>query len=280
MSCAYTGKAALIDLSSKKVTILQISDDLKKQYIGGRGFIANWLFDHVPPEVDAMAPENFLIFSNGVLTGTLAPSSARISIGAKAPETGLWSIGNAGGFFGVELKRAGWDAIIIQGKAAKKTYIRIHNQQITFHSAEHLWGLDTIQTDDAIQEENSNLNLKTACIGQAGESGVLISTIIFEKVRSAGRGGLGAVMGSKNLKAVSVQGDGNIPIYEPEGYYQEWFEDHPAFGKIIFIQKMVKGKLWKSGRLEQCRGAFNPQLTANFIQPHHQHRRKYLYPFL
>ncbi len=262
MSWAYAGKAALIDLSSRSVTVIPITDDLKTQYIGGRGFIAHWLFEKVPAEVDALSPDNLLIFANGMFTGTLAPSSARISIGAKAPETGLWSIGNAGGFFGVELKRAGWDAIIIKGAARERTYIRILNSQITFHNADHLWGLDTHQTDDAIHNENPNLNLYVSCIGQAGEAGVLLSTIIFEKVRSAGRGGLGAVMGSKNLKAVAVHGDGSIPIFEPESYYQECKEIIDRSAKLYLSKRWLKGSYGKVRGLSEV-GALS---TRNYQQ--------------
>lgn len=264
MTYTYTGKAALIDLSSRTVSEIQIPEEIKRLYIGGRGFIANWLFEMVPEEIDPLSPDNTLIFANGALTGTLAPTSARMAVGGKAPETGLWSIGNVGGFFGVEIKRAGWDAIIIKGRSREKIYIKILNQNITFHSADHLWGLDTQQIDDVIQRENPGLNLKVGCIGQAGETEVLLATIIFEKVRSAGRGGLGAVMGSKNLKAVAAHGDGSIAVYEPESFYRECLNIINRSAKLYLSKRWTYGSYGKVqglsdvGALSTC----NAQLTS------------------
>lgn len=241
MSFVYFDKAAIVNLSNHEIKTISISDKYKQQYVGGRGFIARWLFEMVPPEVDALDEENTLIFATGALTGTLAPTSARLAVGAKAPETGIWSIGNVGGNMGLQLKRAGLDALIIQGKSAEKVYILIQNAEITIHPADHVWGMDTCQTDSIIKQEVHDQWLSIACIGPAGENQVLLSTIMIDRVRSCGRGGLGAVMGSKNLKAIAVHGNQNITIYDPDNFYQECLKVINKSAQLYFKKRWEKG---------------------------------------
>jgi len=241
MKQRYTGKTLKIDLSLGKVDFFPISEELKRKYIGGRGFITHWLFEQVPPEINPLSSKNMIIFACGALTGTLAPTSSRLAVGAKAPETGINSVGNVGGFFGAKLKHAGWDAIIITGKARKPVYILIENEKVEIKNAHHLWGRTTNQTESLIREENKDINLSIACIGPAGENQVLVATIIVDRVRSGGRGGLGAVMGSKNLKAVAVNGTGGVNIYDPASFWKE---------SLSIIKKSTKRyfkKRWKSG---------------------------------
>jgi len=264
MSQSYAGKAVKIDLSLGKVEFFPISEEFKRKYIGGRGFITHWLFEQVSPEIHPLNSKNTLIFACGALTGTLAPTSSRLAVGAKAPETGINSVGNVGGFFGAKLKRAGLDAIIITGQASKPVYILIENEIIKIKNAHHLWGRTTNQTESLIYEENKDFNLSIACIGPAGENQVLFATIIVDCVRSGGRGGLGAVMGSKNLKAVAINGTGDVGIYDPASFWRE---------SLSLIKKSTKRyfkKRWKSGtygaltRYDQA-GALsthNAQLTS------------------
>lgn len=243
MTFAYSGKAAFLDLSSESVEVISISDDIKRKYVGGRGFIAAWLYDLMPFELDSLDDESLLIFANGALTGTLAPTSARIAVGARAPETGIWSIGNVGGFFGPHLKRAGWDALIIKGRASQKKYLLITDGNIEFKTAGHLWGMTTHEVDRIIKRENDDQYLSVACIGPAGENKTSLATIMVDKVRSAGRGGLGAVMGSKNLKAIAIHGNAGVPIADPRRFYQLSLNIIKRSAKLYF-----KGR-WKEGSI-------------------------------
>lgn len=252
MNSATTGIVAIVDLSCGSVETLSISDDLIKQYIGGRGFIARWLFEMVPPDTDALSEENVLIFANGALTGTLAPSAARLAVGALAPETGIWSIGNVGGIFGPQLKRAGWDALIIKGRSPQKVYLLILDDKIIIKPADHLWGMDSYQTEPAIRLENRDQRLSVACIGPAGENGVLMATIMVDRVRSAGRGGLGAVMGSKNLKAVAVHGSKDIPIYDPDRFFDECLKINKRSAHLYFESRWEKGSYGALGRYNEA----------------------------
>lgn len=243
MRFVYTGIVGIVDLSSSRFETFSITNDLKEQYIGGRGFIARWLFDMVPQDIDAFDEENLLIFAGGALTGTLAPTASRLAVGALAPETNIWSIGNAGGNFGSQLKRAGWDALILKGKSPHKVYLLIQDDKIIIKSADHLWGLDSFQTVDVIRLDNRNQRLSVACIGPAGENGTLMATIMVDRVRSAGRGGLGAVMGSKNLKAVAVHGSKDIPIFDPGRFFDECLKINKRSAQLYFKSRWEKGSL-------------------------------------
>ena len=264
MHYGYAGKIAEIDLTTGQVQIKEIDEVLKKNMVGGRGFIAHWLYDMVPFDADPLGEQNVLIFADGALCGTLAPSSARVAVGALAPETGIWSIGNAGGYFAVQLKRAGYDAIILKGKATQPVYLSMRNTNIQILPAEHLWGLDVYQTDAAIKQELGDRQVCIATIGPSGERGVLVSTIMVDRVRAGGRGGLGAVMGSKNLKAVAVRGNGSIPIYDPKDFYQKSLDVINRSAKLYFKGRWEKGS-YSALRRYSTVGALstrNAQLTS------------------
>ncbi|MBC7262028.1 MAG: aldehyde:ferredoxin oxidoreductase, partial [Chloroflexi bacterium] len=208
MVYGYAGKFAVVNLDTGEVQIQSLDKRLALQYLGGRGFVARLLWEYIPEGTDPLGPANVLIFAVGPLTGTVAPSSARFSIGAKSPLTGLIGEGNAGGFWGPNLKWAGFDGLIIHGQAAEPVYLLIENEDVRVLPALDLWGLDTWQTTERIREQCGIPELSVACIGPAGENKVRLANIIVDKARAAGRGGLGAVMGSKNLKAVAVHGTG------------------------------------------------------------------------
>ncbi|MCJ7623828.1 MAG: hypothetical protein MUO76_10020, partial [Anaerolineaceae bacterium] len=161
------------------------------------------------------SPENILIFATGALTATPAPTGNRYMVVTKSPLTGALSNSNSGGFFPTELKRTGIDMIIFEGKAEKPVYLWVNNEQVEIRSAQHLWGKLVPETDDAILAE-TDPRAKVACIGPAGENLVKFASIMNDKHRAAGRSGVGAVMGSKNLKAVVVRGTNNPDIAKPE----------------------------------------------------------------
>jgi aldehyde:ferredoxin oxidoreductase len=182
--------------------------DLARLFIGGRGLASKILFDEIDPKVDPLSEGNKLIFATGPLTGTNAPTGGRYMVITKGPLTGTIASSNSGGFFGAELKFAGWDMIIFEGKAEKPVYLSIHDDKVEIKDATHLWGKDVFETTDALVEEFGDSRARVACIGPAGENLVKFAGIINDKHRAAGRTGVGAVMGSKNLKAVIVRGSG------------------------------------------------------------------------
>ncbi len=210
----YTGKILDVDLTSATLSEAELDPYLANDYMGGKGFGAKILYDQLPPRCEPLSADNILVFATGPLTGTLAPSSGRFEVCTKSPATGLWLDSNCGGYFGPELKFAGYDMIIVRGKANAPLMLVIDDDKFELRPAADLWGTDTITTHRQIKATFGK-DFKVSCIGQAGENGVLIAGIISE-YRALGRGGAGAVMGSKNLKAIAVRGNGNIPIFNPD----------------------------------------------------------------
>jgi aldehyde:ferredoxin oxidoreductase len=212
-------RIGVVELDRLRVTALPLDPELRANYLGGRGVVARLVYDLVPQHADPLGPDNVLVFAPGLLTGTLAPASARFSLGAKSPLTGITGGGNGGTFWGANLKWAGFDALVIRGQAARPVYLRVEDQEIEILPADDLWGLDTWQTVRAVRRQNRNPWLQVACIGPAGERQVLLANVIVQKYRAAGRGGLGAVMGSKNLKAIAVHGTAPVPLSDPEAVW-------------------------------------------------------------
>lgn len=206
----YAGKMVYADLSAGTVTIKPTPPELKQQYIGGRGFGIRLLTDMVDPKIDPLSEENVLVFAAGPLTGTGIPLGSRYEVSTISPLTGTAMSANSGGVFGWKMKKAGFDAVVVSGKAKKPVYLLLDNGEAVLRDAAHLWGKTTGQTTDAIVDELEDKSVRVSCIGPAGEKLALIACIINEKARAAGRGGAGAVMGSKNLKAIAARGD--LPI--------------------------------------------------------------------
>jgi len=198
------------DLSAGKVTIKPTPPELKKQYLGGRGFGIRLLTDMVDPKIDPLSDKNALVFAAGPLTGTGIPLGSRYEVSTIAPLTGAAMSANSGGVFGWKMKKAGFDAVVVTGKSKKPVYLLLDNGKAELRDAAHLWGKTTGQTTDAIMDELNDKSVRVSCIGPAGEKLVLFACIINEKTRALGRGGAGAVMGSKNLKAIAARGD--LPI--------------------------------------------------------------------
>jgi aldehyde:ferredoxin oxidoreductase len=205
----WAGKILRVDLSQGLITEQPTSDYISYA-IGGRG-IGQWiLFRELDPQVGAYDPENILVLGAGPLVGTMAPSGNRLSVDTKNPLTGGVCASNAGGHFAPELKWAGYDSIVISGKSATPVYLWIHDGQAELRDASHLWGFDTWQTETAVRNELGDPRVRLVSIGPAGENRVRGACLIVDRARAAGRGGAGAVMGSKRLKAVAVRGTGTL----------------------------------------------------------------------
>lgn len=210
----YTGKLIRVNLTDKIIKVEKLNMDYAKDFIGGRGLGSKYLYEEIDPQIDALSPENKLIFMTGPVTGTYATCAGRFNVVAKAPLTGTIGASNSGGYFGPELKFAGYDGIIFEGKSNKPVYLHINDDLIELKDASHLWGKNVFETTDALLSETEE-DAKVACIGPAGEKLVLFAAIMNDKDRAAGRSGLGAVMGSKNLKAVVVKGTNGVSVANP-----------------------------------------------------------------
>ncbi len=211
----WHGKILRVNLSNREVSVEDIDPQTAKDFIGGRGWAIKYLYDEVDPTVAPLAPENKLFFANGPLTGTPAPTGNRYMVVTKAPLTGALACSNSGGVFPTEMKRTGFDMFIFEGRADEPVYVWIHDGAAEIRPAEHLWGKTVHETQDTLLEE-TDAKAKIACIGPAGENLVKVASIMNDKHRAAGRSGVGAVMGSKNLKAVVVRGTQKVPLAEPE----------------------------------------------------------------
>ena len=209
---AWTGQILKVNLSSGEMRVDQPGEDFYRRYLGGRGVILYYLLNETLPGIDAFSAENLLIFAPGILTGTVLPGSGRHAVGAKSPLTGALASGEAGGFWGAELKRAGYDAIVISGKAETPVYLWIHDGKAEIRDGSHLWGKLTADAQDIIRAELGDKNIRTALIGPGGENLVRFASVMHDVNRAAGRSGLGAVMGSKNLKAIAVRGSMNVGL--------------------------------------------------------------------
>jgi len=231
----WTGKIIRVNLTDKSIKIESLNMKDAYMYLGGRGLGTKIIMDEVDPKVDPLSPENKLIFMTGPLTGTLAACSGRYEVVAKAPLTGTIGAANSGGHFGPELKFAGYDGIIFEGKAEKPVYLWVNDDKIELRSAEHLWGKNTFETTDELLKETAE-DARVACIGPGGEKLVLFATVMNDKHRAAGRSGMGAVMGSKNLKAVVVRGSRSIEVADPDAFIKackdaiKKLKEHPVTG--------------------------------------------------
>ena len=211
----FAGKIARIDLTARSVTEEPLDPEVARKYEGGRAFGAKVLLEELKSEIDPLGPENKLIFAGGPTTGTVMPGQTRYVVIGKSPLTGLYGEAGGGGSFMTNVKRAGFDALIIEGKADSPVYVWVHDGQVEIRDASHLWGKLVADTDDTLREEVGDVNARVACIGPAGEKLVRFACVIAEKHKAAGRCGLGAVMGSKNLKAVVARGTGTVPVADP-----------------------------------------------------------------
>jgi aldehyde:ferredoxin oxidoreductase len=228
----YTDKILVVDLTNKNIHTIS-TQKYADRFVGGRGIAVKLAYELTPGGANPLKPENVLIFMTGPLTGTLAPSSGRIDVIAKSPETGLLGGANAGGFFGPELKYAGYDGIVIVGEAASPVYLDVFNDDVTIRDGQHLWGKGVFDTVQMLRTGDEDVQV--ACIGPAGEKLVNLSGIAFSMRNYAARGGLGAIMGSKKLKAIAVRGTKGLDISRPNelrdlvGRMQERIKMMPSY---------------------------------------------------
>jgi aldehyde:ferredoxin oxidoreductase len=216
MKNGFTGKILRVNLNNEKTSTEALEETFYRRHFGGRGLISYILLNELEPRIDPLGPENKLIFACGPVTGAPISGCGRNSVGAKSPLTGAYGEAEAGGYWGSELKRAGFDAVIVEGKASSPVYLWIRDQKVEFMDASSLWGLEIKKSQETIRKELDDKTVKVAQIGPGGEKQVRYACVINDMNHAAGRGGMGAVMGSKNLKAVAVKGTKRVPVHKPK----------------------------------------------------------------
>ena len=215
----WTKKILRVDLSNGSIKSEPLNMQWARDYLGQRGLATKYFVEEVDPKVDPLAPENKLIMTTGPLTGTAASTGGRYSVVTKGALTNAIACSNSGGYFGAELKFAGWDMIIFEGKSAKPVYLSIEDDKVELRDAAHLWGKTVFQTEETIKKSHQDPQTRVCSIGRAGENGVKYACIVNDLHRAAGRSGVGTVMGSKNLKAVAVRGTkGAGAIKDPKAF--------------------------------------------------------------
>jgi aldehyde:ferredoxin oxidoreductase len=231
----WVGKILRVDLTSGKISTSALDPALARDYIGARGLGTKFIYDEVDPKVDPLSPANKLIFASGPMTGTFAPSAGRYDVVTKGPLTDTIAASNSGGAWGPELKFAGYDLLIVEGKAAKPVYLWIQDDKVEIRDATNLWGKEVPETTDLLYAETAE-DAKVACIGPAGEHLSQIAAIMNDRHRAAGRTGVGAVMGSKNLKAIAVRGTGSVTVADNKAFLaavsraSTMLKEHPVSG--------------------------------------------------
>lgn len=231
----YAGQYLRVNLTSGTISKLPLPLEWVENYLGGNGIGTRILWDEVPPEVDPLSPQNKLIVATGPLCGGAMPNSGRLEFIAKSPLTGMYGDANAGGHFGPELKYAGYDLIVFEGKAPEPVYLWVKDGVVELRSAAGLWGKGVFETEVLLKSLAKDPELKVAAIGPAGENLVRFASIQVTYRRSAARTGIGAVMGSKNLKAIAVRGTGTIPVAKPDKLIQHSFYLHQVIRKNEFF---------------------------------------------
>ena len=216
----WTGQVLRVNLTSGSWSVEELNLDWAKEYIGGRGLGARYLYEEMDPAADPLSPENKLIFATGPLTGTPAPCGSRYMVVTKGALTNAITTSNSGGYWGPELKFAGYDLVILEGRAEKPSYLFIYDDRIEIRDASGFWGKGVSETEDGLREELGIPGLRISCIGPAGENLVKFACIMNDKHRAAGRSGVGAVMGSKNLKAIAVRGTKGVPVADSKAFME------------------------------------------------------------
>jgi aldehyde:ferredoxin oxidoreductase len=214
----WCGRLLRVDLTKGTCDSEPLKKEWLDEYLGQRGLATKYYVEEVSPTVDPLSPENKLTFATGPLTGTCASTGGRYSVITKGPLTGAIACSNSGGYFGAELKFAGWDMIILEGRAPEPVYLHIVNDEARILPADFLWGKSVWETQELIQTRHQDPQIRVSCIGRAGENGVLYAAVINDLHRAAGRSGVGTVMGSKNLKAIAVRGTMGVKVHDPGGF--------------------------------------------------------------
>ncbi|MEW6262875.1 MAG: aldehyde ferredoxin oxidoreductase family protein [Thermodesulfobacteriota bacterium] len=279
----WMGQILRVDLSRGHIQEEELDRKAARDFIGGRGLGIHYLLKEQDPKLDAFSPDNRLIMATGPLTGTKAPTGARYMVMTKSPLTGALTCSNAGGRFPAMFKWAGFDAIIFQGRSPEPVYLWVEDGRAELRPAGRLWGKNSKETDEAVRAE-TNEKAKVASIGPAGERGVLFAAIMSDQHRAAGRSGVGAVMGSKNLKAVAVYGRRQVPLADAEGfnaYCREQLEifkaatkaNPPAIRKhgtayVVMVTNnygVLPTRNWQQGTFESWPLIHGEKLTSDFL---------------
>ncbi|MDJ0738748.1 MAG: aldehyde ferredoxin oxidoreductase family protein [Gammaproteobacteria bacterium] len=216
---AWTRKILRVDLNAGTCTAEALNMAWANDYLGQRGLATKYLAEEIDPKCDPLGPDNKLIMTTGPLTGTMASTGGRYSVVTKSPLTGLVACSNSGGFIGAEMKNAGWDMIIFEGKAPEPVYLYVENDRAELRSAADLWGKSVWEADEILHKKHQDPQLRIACVGRSAEAGCLYSAVVNDLHRAAGRSGVGTVMASKNLKAVAVRGTKGVGnIADPQAF--------------------------------------------------------------
>ena len=210
------GTLLFVDLTSGLIREDSPEEQIYRDFVGGLGLGVRVLYQHMKVNADPLSPDNWIGFITGPLTGTAAPGTGRFMVVTKSPLTETWCDSNAGGRFGPKLKAAGYDGIFVTGCAPKAVYLWVDNGKAELRDAKHIWGKDTVETEEILRQELNSPKAEVACIGPAGEQLSLIAAVIHDRGRAAARGGVGAVMGSKRLKAIAVAGETKVPVANPK----------------------------------------------------------------
>ncbi|MHA1615567.1 MAG: aldehyde ferredoxin oxidoreductase family protein [Candidatus Thorarchaeota archaeon] len=214
------GEILWVNMTKEKIEKVPIDDDLVSKYLLGAGYLSKILYDMIPAGTDPLGEKNILGIATGLLTGSMFPQASRHVVAALSPLTDVWGESHAAGFFGAELKFAGYDAIMFTGASSDPLYLNIEDSKVELLDASHLWGKDVFETDDILRKDHDRA-FRTLSIGQAGENLVRFSAIMNDRDRASARSGLGAVMGSKKIKAVSVRGTGKLDVADPKNYLKQ-----------------------------------------------------------
>jgi len=232
----WMGKFLRVNLTKSKITVEDLDPQIAKDFIGARGMGVKYLYDEINPKVDALSPENKLLMVTGPLTGTGASSGNRYVVVTKSPLTGAIAESSAAGNFATSLKYAGYDMIIFEGKSKKPAYLWVDDDKVELRDAQHLWGKTTYETETMVINETAP-EAKVACIGPAGEKLVRFAAVMNDMGRTAGRSGVGAVMGSKNLKAVAVKGTKGVKVADNIGFYKNMVEVYQDLVRTEYVHE-------------------------------------------
>ncbi|MFX1455115.1 MAG: aldehyde ferredoxin oxidoreductase family protein [Promethearchaeota archaeon] len=236
---AFRGQLLNVNLSNRVISVEPLDDNIARHFLGGAGYACRYLYNKLDKDIDPLSPENIVMIMNGPLNGTFAPNTGRWVVCSKSPYTGMWGESNCGSWFGAEIKKAGYDGIIISGASKTPVYLEINDDVARIRDAEFLWGKGTYYTTQKLKETFGNNKAKVACIGQAGENLVKYANIVSEE-RAAGRTGMGAILGAKKLKGIIVKGSNHKLVVSNEQQLKKAIKEASDYVKSTIITKILR----------------------------------------
>ena len=242
----YAGTTLRVDLSTRTTTREELSDDVARRFLGGAGLGARILYAELEAGIDPLSPATKLVFATGPFTATRVPCNGRTTVMAKSPLTGIWGESSMGGFFATELKLAGYDALVVEGKADQPVYLWIRDDKIEIRDATALWGTTVDEAHSALHGEIGEPKARIVCVGPGGEACVKYASLVADLSYAAGRTGMGAVMGSKNLKAIALRGTGSIAVADEEGLRKAAAQLSKILGTDASTQTLSQYGTWNS----------------------------------